>query len=456
MSALGYKVEIPINGNKPPKLWPKKDVTYLNGICVWNDDRTLKDIYYFPSIHESISLFKHATLGKGQLGVRSNAKIGKGVILGYYGCESYNRNCHVMPEEDNAYIMDPNNGLPLNFDALCMRNELGMINDLRGIADRPNVQMGQSVELFHHDGIVVRPIETVCEIEQGEELVMDYGIEYWKAREVNTDYRECTGKCKRFLKLEQGFGVCGAGYFKICKDCRGMEMRECSDCHKTFDLNTDNFYRLPKSEKYRTKCKMCHNAKRRKEEVRECQSCHEVFDLNSDNYYGYGVGKFYKKCKSCHGKKTKKKVEEEEIDRPIRKRNRSVERKEQSSSLSTPIGTLQELCMDTIDPNSYRTSFIPVTVLDSTTVGTYINGEPVTWKDVSSDALFAPRGPEMVKIFAPMDKVQVLDNRGIWWNCTIVTVVQDGSYGVMWAASFDGLSSISIVPRSNVRSVGTK
>lgn len=121
------------------------------------------------------------------------------------------------------------------------------------------------------------------------------------------------------------------------------------------------------------------------------------------------------------------------------------------------VGSLMELIMDSVDYDNYRTSFMRVTIIsrnedeDDYVVGSYVGNDLKKWS-VSSSYLINPRGPEMVRVFSVMEDVDVFDeNDGNWWGATIISE-NAGQYSVIWKASFDGLSSISTVPKRFVRS----
>jgi hypothetical protein len=121
------------------------------------------------------------------------------------------------------------------------------------------------------------------------------------------------------------------------------------------------------------------------------------------------------------------------------------------------VGSLMELIMDSVDYDNYRTSFMRVTVIscnedeDDYVVGSYVGSDLMKWS-VSSSYLISPRGPEMFRVFSVMEDVDVFDeNDGNWWGATIISE-NAGQYSVIWKASFDGLSSISTVPKRFVRS----
>lgn len=84
----------------------------------------------------------------------------------------------------NAYVADlyrSDNGSNLGIDALNSGNELRYINDYRGIKDKPNCKISKATI----DRKPVILIVIIDKIEEGEELLMDYGEGYWGEKIVS-------------------------------------------------------------------------------------------------------------------------------------------------------------------------------------------------------------------------------------------------------------------------------
>lgn len=282
-------------------MWPKC-VEYFDGV------RSCIGTFMFSTpVHRAIELFEsHGT------GVRTTAPLSAGTCVGLYACHVYES----QEEEDSSsqFIMSPDDGTSVVYDAKGVGNEMRFINDYRGIAKQNNVCMAERVIIC--EWVTARPIVTTKDIQAGEELLLDYGEGYWNVLGM----RLCTG-CNRMLSLKTNYSPAGRGYRRECNDCR----EDTSD----------------------------------------------------------------------------------EAIHPLRM-----------------IGTAMELLTD-------DGQYVPVTVMseegDTFTVSTY----RCMWKDVPRSKLFTPRGPELVKAFASMNKVEILWE-GAWCKAVIILALPNDQYNIMW------------------------
>jgi hypothetical protein len=333
------------------KCWPK-DVMYLNGLCVWNNDKTFEGYYGFDPVNSAVQLFhlprSHAAWNDGTgLGVRATASIPVGMTIGYYAGEYYHQPSYDEFDESNSYVMEPYAASEFVYDGKCLSNEMRFINDPRGISPWPNVMMGKHVQMKNAPkGVTARPIITIREIEEGQEILMDYGPEYWNFRGQNTNYAECA-KCCRILDRASHFSVRGRGYRKRCNDCSAKyfdvnvdeqeEQEEeevtsssstsdkivpvvaCTKCAIEFEQTAENFHRNRYSKSgFRPACKKCTINKPianvpplvvpSAAPMVACKKCSVEFEQTSKNFYVRNSG-FHSACKKCHNssKKTTKK-----------------------------------------------------------------------------------------------------------------------------------------------------
>jgi hypothetical protein len=442
LGSLGYPLpKLPAQQSLTAQLWPR-DVAYFDGVCAWNKDGSNAGCYMFKDrVSKSVELFASAH----GVGVRATVRIESGEFIANYAGEVYDGNMRHAAADDNRYIMDPDDGSDVTYDAKCLGNESRMINDYRGMAASENVIMGERFVI--HNWITARPIYASKRIEPGEELLLDYGDEYWAFFKM----RVCTS-CNQLFSMEANFSAKGKG---------DQEYKTCSKCDKLLPLNDSNFYRYA-GRGFRNSCKSCHKRSDQAaavvdQEYRTCTKCDKLLPLNDSNFYRYSGNVYRYSCISCNAlsqkKTSSKRYDDDDYDDEPFKTKRV---RFPAPSSSVEIGSLKELSMDAIDPENYRSARIPVTVMDNNklTVGFYTdNGDLCTWSNVPPAALHNPRGPEMIKPFVPMDKVEVLDDQtGIWWEATVISAdVPHRNYNVVWSAAFDGFSSISSVPERCVR-----
>ena len=119
--------------------------------------------------------------GHSNYGIFSTKRIKTGTEIGeYVGELSLKRdlseiNFDQMPFSQYRWILSVNNFIII-VDAKNIANEIGLINDYRGIRSKPNVKMQPII----HKGTCYFGYVSVCDILEGEELVVDYGENFWK------------------------------------------------------------------------------------------------------------------------------------------------------------------------------------------------------------------------------------------------------------------------------------
>jgi hypothetical protein len=130
-------------------------------------------------------LYAQKTLeGHSNYGIFATKKITAGTEIGEYVGEVYLRNIDEpkeiifdrIPFSEYAWIIQINKVF-LIINAKNIANELALINDYRGIRPKPNVEM----QLIIHEGAYYSAYVSICDIQEGEELVVDYGDRFWDA-----------------------------------------------------------------------------------------------------------------------------------------------------------------------------------------------------------------------------------------------------------------------------------
>jgi len=111
----------------------------------------------------------------GQRGVFATANIGHPTTLGEYSGERYTVDSERGGGKYAALITIIGNQA-LIIDATRYGNEHRFINDYRGIANAPNVRMVADIP----NSII--EIETLVPLNQDDELLLDYGRDYWKGQ----------------------------------------------------------------------------------------------------------------------------------------------------------------------------------------------------------------------------------------------------------------------------------
>eukprot|EP00730_Choanoeca_flexa_P003908 TRINITY_DN11537_c1_g2_i3.p1 TRINITY_DN11537_c1_g2~~TRINITY_DN11537_c1_g2_i3.p1 ORF type:complete len:698 (+),score=154.98 TRINITY_DN11537_c1_g2_i3:2-2095(+) len=171
-----------------PEHWPL-DTEYspISVYDVADFNRALKVVHGSCSYNkrvgiERIRLFRHPCLG--ELGVFAKANIKKGDIIGWY--TGVVREAHrttpgsryIVPFYDDEDDDGADPEYKLDVDAAELGNEMRFCNDYRNIAEANNARLkAQSCDYCQHREMAV---VAVSDIRQGEEILLDYGDEYWK------------------------------------------------------------------------------------------------------------------------------------------------------------------------------------------------------------------------------------------------------------------------------------
>jgi hypothetical protein len=116
-----------------------------------------------------------------QRGLFARTSIAAGTDLGTYSGEMKLLNAD-FPMERGKYnyaLVMKLQGYTFVIDAKKWANEMAFMNDYRKIAEKPNVQVRTAI----HRGCFYSMYQTLCEISEGEELVWDYGDNYWKCHQ---------------------------------------------------------------------------------------------------------------------------------------------------------------------------------------------------------------------------------------------------------------------------------
>lgn len=198
--------------DKIPPLWDNDDVEYVNAIrSIFGRDQVN---HRLPPVDSRIKMFRlpknhPAYSGSNSFGICAKKRIPKDTIIGYYAGL-------YIPERSaphNAYIMatDEENGMM--YDAFACGNEMRFINGHLNIANKPNVYMADVVPIDNSDWVTARPIVTLRDIKPNEELLLDYGENYWdnlpdnhgKILELLEDIMEKLPKNKEKINVYIGF-----------------------------------------------------------------------------------------------------------------------------------------------------------------------------------------------------------------------------------------------------------
>lgn len=160
------------------------DVPYFNGVTVC-EGPVMKE-YPFQVPVANVSLRKltpshRAYSGEDSYGAHAAKAIGAEKCIGWYGGALRPR----IPGQpsSSSFIMECQcDKYELDFDANDIGNEIRYVNDYRGIAAAPNVYVGEPVHVEGAPGwVVANPIMTSRAIAAGEEYLLDYGDNYWRA-----------------------------------------------------------------------------------------------------------------------------------------------------------------------------------------------------------------------------------------------------------------------------------
>lgn len=177
---------------RSPPLWPG-EVEYINAIRTISGvsmrdfplppvRRDLCEMRVLPEGHPAHSVDKG-------LGVYATQRIRKprtsDLVIGHYAGVL----CPDRHFPFNPYIMCSDDAQNMIYDAFSCGNEMRFINAYNGVAKRPNVRMGA---VCHVEGapewVTAREIVLLRSIEKGEELLLDYGDNYWDKSEAKAEH----------------------------------------------------------------------------------------------------------------------------------------------------------------------------------------------------------------------------------------------------------------------------
>ncbi len=193
-----------------PALWPHEQCEYDNNMR--DGDRVIR----LDPVLPCVELFKvpagHPAYGDhASLGVRATSFIRAGTVIGYYAGELIRK-----PGKGarSAYDMNVNAKTKtlLTIDAARMGNEVRFINDYRNVDSTPNVYMAIALD------DVRQPVHASRHIQAQEELLLDYGVEYWETR-VDKTQRVCDA-CQLIKPLTHDhYNRAGRGWRTTCTEC---------------------------------------------------------------------------------------------------------------------------------------------------------------------------------------------------------------------------------------------
>lgn len=175
-----------LNVMEQPERWPT-DVDYSNSVRIIQG-RSMKD-YCLPSESEKTALRKlpedHPAYGHDEsMGLFGDSRIvysrrnQDANVIGYYA--GVYLPAGTVPF--NPYIMCSDDYTPLVWDAFSFGNKTRFVNAYNGVAHTPNAKIGDLCPVQGApDWVKMRPIIITRTIEAGEEIVLDYGEQYWRA-----------------------------------------------------------------------------------------------------------------------------------------------------------------------------------------------------------------------------------------------------------------------------------
>ncbi|MBY0529876.1 MAG: hypothetical protein K2P51_06755 [Rhabdochlamydiaceae bacterium] len=113
-----------------------------------------------------------------QHGLFAKKQISQGIDLGTYSGEMklLNADFPMVGGQYNYALAMKLPGFTFVIDAKKWANEMAFMNDYRKIAEKPNVY----IRTVTHRGCYYSMCQTLCPISEGEELLTDYGVNYWK------------------------------------------------------------------------------------------------------------------------------------------------------------------------------------------------------------------------------------------------------------------------------------
>lgn len=147
-----------------------------------HSDIQVRDLSHFVPDHPLAG--KKTLRGRKHYGVFAKREIPAGEILGEYVGRIYyfSSSCKNKTKfsEYKWTIVHPHYTLVI--DSQYGANELSLINDYRGIADSANV----TPSLIPHNGCRYFSYVTTKTVHVGEELLVDYGSQFWSAFQVDS------------------------------------------------------------------------------------------------------------------------------------------------------------------------------------------------------------------------------------------------------------------------------
>jgi len=151
------------------------DITYIDK-CIWNGIKSKQFKRKHISGVKIIKITKKTHILKGEYGLFAT-KIWKTFdIIGQYTGQI------VTPDIEGIYVANMFNDtykddLRYSVNAEIMGNETRYINDYRGIKDKPNCKFIKT----YIEGLPVIAVVVIIDINKGDEILTDYGDDYWDA-----------------------------------------------------------------------------------------------------------------------------------------------------------------------------------------------------------------------------------------------------------------------------------
>lgn len=181
-------LDLPPRFRRRPRNWPK-NVKFTSGL-IWKQEVPLLNNAFAPAIMKGVIIKKvsksHPLFRdkKTVYGLFASAHLAKGRVLGSYaGVRQPTRNTEITFSEYICSVSD------FDIDAQKYGNESRFINDFRNIAAAPNVIFRRCVH--PQTGLIYCSVETTRDLKPDEEILVDYGIEYWKAQHELASQRNC-------------------------------------------------------------------------------------------------------------------------------------------------------------------------------------------------------------------------------------------------------------------------
>uniref|UniRef100_A0A7S3NK30 SET domain-containing protein n=1 Tax=Aureoumbra lagunensis TaxID=44058 RepID=A0A7S3NK30_9STRA len=172
------------SSNEPPSSWPIGQVSF-GQMTVWPDSTTANSKFRprLPGIQVLlINEDDHPCFG--ERGVFATRRWRPFEIIGEYVGQIK------TPDVEGGFVvaLDPDEApsQSLSLDADSYGNELRFVNDFRGVSQAPNVILSAATI----QGLPTRILVCTKIIKRGEELLTDYGDDYWQALSPHSLVRE--------------------------------------------------------------------------------------------------------------------------------------------------------------------------------------------------------------------------------------------------------------------------